>query len=364
MEINIQIYLKGVMKMKKWFIAAMVMTLALGLVVGCSNTTSNEGASGNEGTPGNKNVPSKEEKSEPVVLKLGHVWSDSEIHSQAAVKFKEEVEKITDGQLKIEIFTNGSLGNDKDLLEGLKIGSTDIWVGGAGVLSGSSDTAQIFTVPFMFDNQDHFDTVYNGAVGQDIANKIKEESGYNILSYWARGARWLTVNKEVNIPEDLSGLKIRVPESPVFVKSWQQLGAAPTPMAFGEVFTSLQQGVIDGQENPLSLIYTSKFNEVVDYLVRTEHVREPITLVISDTKFKSLSAEFQKALVAAANGEAKTFAAEEVAEGESGYLTKLQEGGMTLIEPDLTKFQEKLDGFVDKEFPVVKEVFEKIRSAK
>ena len=344
--------------MKKLFTAAMIMILALSLVVGCSNTTGKVGTVGNESTSGNK------EKSEPVVLKLGHVWSDSEIQAQAVVKFKEEVEKTTDGKLKIEIFPNGSLGKDQDLLEGLKIGSADIWVGGAGVLSGSSDTAQIFTMPFIFDNKDHFDTVYNGEVGQDIADKILAESGYKILSYWARGARWLTVNKEVNTPKDLAGLKIRVPESPVFMKSWQQLGAAPTPMAFGEVFTSLQQGVIDGQENPLSLIYNSKFNEVVDYLIRTEHVREPITVVISDKKFNSLSTEFQKTLLDAVNGDAKTYTAEKVTIGESDYLTKLQEGGMKLIEPDLAKFQEKLVGFVDKEFPVVKEVFEKIRSVK
>jgi TRAP-type C4-dicarboxylate transport system substrate-binding protein len=174
----------------------------------------------------------------------------------------------------------------------------------------------------------------------------------------------LTVNKEVKTPEDLAGLKIRVPESPVFVKSWERLGAAPTPMAFGEVFTSLQQGVIDGQENPLSLIYNSKFNEVVKFLVKTEHVREPITVVISESKFKSLSPELQEALVNAANGEGKTFANNEVTNGDSEFLKKLQEGGMTLVEPDLAAFQAKLDGFVDAEFPGVKDIFEKIRAAK
>lgn len=338
--------------MKKSFVMGVLLLLMMVLVMGCS---SNESTSEGGG---------EEDSGEEQVLKLGHVWPKSEIHAQAVEKFKEEVEAFTEGKLKIEIYENGSLGDDGELLEGLKIGTADIWVGGAGVLSGASTTAQIFTVPFMFDNQEHFDTVYNGEVGQEISNQINEESGNRILSYLTRGARMLTVNKEVTSPEELAGLKVRVPDSPVFVKSWETLGAAPTPMAFGEVFTALQQGVIDGQENPLSLIYNSKFNEVVDYLVKTEHVREPITIVISDSTFQSLGADFQDALVQAANGEAKTFAAKEVSAGEEGYLTKLEEAGMTIIKPDLSKFQEKLDGFVDSQFPDIQEIYEKIISTK
>ncbi|MBG9565520.1 hypothetical protein ABE38_08770 [Brevibacillus agri] len=329
------------------------------MLVGCSSSPS---SSGNQNENGNNQGTAAE--AEPVTLKLGHVWSSSEIHAQAVEKFAAEVEKVSNGTLKVEVFADGTLGKDKDLLEGLKVGTADIWVGGAGVLSGSSDTAKIFTVPFMFDSQEHFNKVYDGEVGQQISDRIQKESGYKVLSYWERGARWLTVNKEVKTPEDLAGLKIRVPESPVFVKSFERLGAAPTPMAFGEVFTSLQQGVIDGQENPLSLIYTSKFNEVVKYLVKTEHVREPISMVISETKFNSLTPEQQQALTAAANGEGKKYALDQVTTGDNDFLKKLQEGGMTLVEPDLAAFQAKLDGFVDAEFPEVKEVYEMVRAAK
>lgn len=338
--------------MKKWVTGLFAVGLSVGVLAGCgSDNTSGE----NSDTAPNEEV---------VELKLGHVWPNSEIHAQAAEKFAKEVEELSDGQLIIDIFEDGTLGADKDLLEGLKVGTTDIWVGGAGVLSGSSDSAKIFTVPFLFDNQEHFDKVYNGEVGQEISDKILEESGYKVLSYWERGARWLTVNKEVKTPEDLAGLKIRVPESPVFVKSFEQLGAAPTPMSFGEVFTSMQQGVIDGQENPLSLIYNSKFNEVVDYLVKTEHVREPISLVISDTTFNKLGPELQAVLEQAANGTAKTYAADTIISGDREYLQNLQDAGMTLIEPDLGAFQAKLDGFVDNQFPEIKEIFEKVRSAK
>ncbi|PLS17345.1 C4-dicarboxylate ABC transporter [Bacillus sp. M6-12] len=338
--------------MKKWLSSSAAIIMAGALLVGCSSEKSSSGGE------------AKAKSGEATVLKLGHVWPESEIHAKAAEEFAKEVEEKSAGKLKIEIFGDGTLGDDKDLLEGLKVGTADIWAGGAGVLSSASETANIFTVPFMFENQDHFNKVFDGEVGKDISDKILEESQYKVLSYWTRGARWLTVNKEVKTPEDLKGLKVRVPDSPMFVKSFEQLGASPTPMAFGEVFTSMQQGVIDGQENPLSLIYNSKFNEVVDYLVKTEHVREPIAVVISGSKFDSLSPELQKVLEDAANGEGKTFAADEVEKGDSTYLKGLEEAGMKVVEPDLGAFQKKLDGFIEKEFPGITEFYEKVRAAK
>lgn len=333
----------------------LALLLVLILVAGCSSETGT--GSGSEGAG--------EESAEPTVLRLGHVLPGSEIHAQAAEQFAEDVEAATDGQLKIEVFADGTLGDDKELLEGLKVGTADIWLGGAGVISGASDTAKIFTVPFMFDDQEHFEKVYDGEVGQEISDKILEESEYKVLSYWTRGARWLTANKEVQTPEDLAGLKIRVPDSPVFVKSFETLGASPTPMEFGEVFTGLQQGVIDGQENPLSLISNAKLNEVVSHLIKTEHVREPISVVISGAAFDKLSPELQDALTEAANGEAKTFVADEVQKGDEQFLEDLTtSGGMTLVEPDIAAFQDKLDGFVDKEFPEISEIYEKVRSTK
>lgn len=344
--------------MKKWLTSSAALILSLAMLAGCGSNSGN--GSGSTGESGQEQAG----QAEPVTLRLGHVWPNTEIHAQAVEKFAAEVEEKSNGAVKVEVYGDGVLGDDKDLLEGLKVGTADIWVGGAGVLSGASATAKIFTVPFMLDSQEHFNKVYDGEVGQEISDRIQQESGYKVLSYWTRGARWLTVNKEVKTPQDMAGLKIRVPDSPVFVKSFEQLGAAPTPMNFGEVFTSLQQGVIDGQENPLSLIYNSKFNEVVKYLVKTEHVREPIAMVISEAKFNSLSPEQQQALLDAANGAGKQYAYDEVVKGDEGFLQKLQEGGMTLVEPDLAAFQAKLDGFVDTNFPEIKEIYEKVRAAK
>lgn len=296
-------------------------------------------------------------------LRLGHVWPPTEIHAQAAERFAEDVAQATGGEVTVEIFAGSSLGSDREILEGLRLGTADIWLGGAGVLSSASDTARIFTVPFMFDDLDHFQVVYNGDVGQGITDAIESESGYRVVSYWMRGPRWLTTQKRVETPEDLAGMKIRVPDSPVFVRSWGQLGAAPTPMNFGEVFTALQQGVIDGQENPLSLIYTAQFPEVVHFLGQTEHVMEPITMVVTSQRFGQLSDEHQKAVIDAANGTAKAFVAEQILTGETDFLHKLQDAGMTLVTVDKEAFRAELEGFVDDNFPELLPVHEQIRAA-
>lgn len=295
------------------------------------------------------------------VLKLGHVWPAAEIHARAAERFAADVAQATNGAVKVEIYGGSTLGSDRELVEGLRFGSNDIWVGGAGVLTAASDTAKIFAMPFMIRDAAHFGQVFNGPIGQEVTEAVRKESGLQILAYWLRGPRWLTTKTPVRSPADLSGLKIRVPDSPVSVASWKALGAAPTPMSFGEVFNALQQGVIDGQENPLSLIESSKFSEVVKNLVRTEHSYEPIVIVMSASRLNRLPEAQRKAVQAAATGAAQAFAAEEVAKGETAFVRMLQEQRMTLIEPDKAPFRAKVGpAFVKASFPSIAALYEKV----
>lgn len=295
------------------------------------------------------------------VLRLGHVWPESEIHAAAAKKFAEDVESATHGEVKIEIHGNGTLGSDRELLEGIKFKTNDIWVGGAGVLSTASQSARIFTLPFMIRDVNHYEAVYNGPVGGEITTHIREESGYEVVAYWLRGPRWLTTKTNIEKPEELSGLKIRVPDSPVTVRSWNQLGASATPMNFGEVFNALQQGVIDGQENPLSLILNSKFSEVVKYLIRTEHAYEPVVVVMDAGRLSAMPEEHRKAIMDAANGAAKTYSSEEVLKGEQSFVKQLQDAGMTLVEPDKKPFRDLVGpDFVRNNFESVAALYENI----
>lgn len=295
------------------------------------------------------------------VLRLGHVWPNSEIHAAAAQKFADDVAAATNGEVRIEIHGNSTLGSDRELLEGIKFKTNDIWVGGAGVLSTASETARIFTLPFMIRDIDHYNAVYDGDVGKQITDEIRKESGYEVVAYWLRGPRWLTTKVSVEKPEDLSGLKIRVPDSPVTVKSWNQLGAAATPMNFGEVFNALQQGVIDGQENPLSLIVSSQFSQVVKFLIRTEHAYEPVVVVMDAQRLAAMPEGQRKAIVEAANAAAKTYCSEEVLKGEQSFVKTLQDEGMTLIEPDKKPFQAKVGSdFVRQNFPAVADLYDTV----
>jgi len=294
------------------------------------------------------------------VLKLGHVWPQTEIHAKSAEMFAQDIEKATNGEVRVQVFGGSTLGSDRELVEGLKFGTADIWVGGAGILSAASDTAKIFTQHFMISDIDQFKKVYGGPIGQEIADRIKKESGYQVISYWLRGPRWLTTKTAVNTPQDLSGKKIRVPDSPVFVKSWQALDAAPTPLSFGEVFTALQQGVIDGQENPLSLILASRFSEVVKFLIKTEHVYEPIAVVMSTQSYAKIPEKHRQAVLQAVNGRAKDFAATEVSNGEQTFLQALKSQGMTVVEVDKALFRAKVAQVVDKDFASLKPLYQKI----
>lgn len=295
------------------------------------------------------------------VLRLGHVWPNSEIHAAAAQKFADDVAAATNGEVRIEIHGNSTLGSDRELLEGIKFMTNDIWVGGAGVLSTASETARIFTLPFMIRDIDHYNAVYDGDVGKQITDEIRKESGYEVVAYWLRGPRWLTTKVSVEKPEDLSGLKIRVPDSPVTVKAWNQLGAAATPMNFGEVFNALQQGVIDGQENPLSLIVSSQFSQVVKFLIRTEHAYEPVVVVMDAQRLAAMPEGQRKAIVEAANAAAKTYSSEEVLKGEQSFVKTLQDEGMTLIEPDKKPFQAKVGSdFVRQNFPAVADLYDTV----
>lgn len=298
------------------------------------------------------------------VLRLGHVWPNSEIHAAAVQKFADDVKAATNGEVRIDIHGNSTLGSDRELLEGIKFMTNDIWVGGAGVLSTASETARIFTLPFMIRDINHYNAVYDGEVGKKVTDGIRKESGYEVVSYWLRGPRWLTTKKAINKPEDLSGLKIRVPDSPVTVKSWNQLGAAATPMNIGEVFNALQQGVIDGQENPLSLIVSSQFAQVVKFLIRTEHAYEPVVVVMDAKRLAAMPEKQRKAIMDAANGAAKKYALDEVLKGEQSFVRTLQDAGMTLVEPDKKPFQEKVGAdFVKVNFPAVSELYNTVAGA-
>ncbi|MFS0788239.1 TRAP transporter substrate-binding protein [Shouchella sp. 1P09AA] len=273
-----------------------------------------------------------------VTLSLGHIANEKDAWHKGAIRFAELVEEKTDGSVTVDVFPSSQLGSDRDLIEGMQLGTVDFALV-AGVLSNFHEPFSILELPYLFEDEAHLENVLYGEVGDGLKEELLAETDVRGLEFWMRGPRQLTAHKAVESPEALSGLKIRVPEIPASISAWEEMGAAPTAMAFGEVYSSLQTGVIDGQENPLALIESNTLQEVQDYLMLTNHVYGYVMLTMSEATYQKLSPEQQEAVEAAAQ-EATEYENALVAEMEVELLATLEEAGMTVIEPDTEPFNE------------------------
>lgn len=225
-----------------------------------------------------------------VTLKLGHLANEKNAWHLASVKFAEELKTLTNGRVAVEIFPNESLGKEIDLINGMQLGTVDMTITGES-LQNWAPMAALLAVPYAYSSTDHMDEVAGGEIGDKIEAQIIEKAKIRPIAYFARGPRNLTSNRPIAHPDDLNGQKMRVPNVPLFVDVWSALGANPTPMAFSEVFTSLQNGTIGSQENPLALIRSANFNEVQSHVNLTQHVRSWIYLTIAESTWSSLSEE-------------------------------------------------------------------------
>ncbi|AEI92285.1 MULTISPECIES: TRAP transporter substrate-binding protein [Roseobacter] len=272
-----------------------------------------------------------------MTLKLGHLANEQNAWHLAAVKFGEELSTLTDGRIAVEVFPNESLGKEIDLINGMQLGTVDMTITGES-LQNWAPMAALLAVPYAYKSLDHMDEVASGDIGTQIKQQIIEKAQVRPIAFFARGPRNLTSQRPITSPADLDGMKMRVPNVPLFVDVWSALGASPTPMAFSEVFTSLQNGVIDGQENPLALIRSANFNEVQGYVNQTEHVRSWIYLTIAESTWAKLSEDDQNAVMqaaATAQEYERGLLLESLAE-DRGYL---ESKGMTFVEVDGAAFQ-------------------------
>lgn len=272
------------------------------------------------------------------VLRMGHIQSEANTWHLGSQEFARLVEEKTNGSVKVDIYPSSTLGSDRDLLEGMQIGSVDFALV-AGVMSNFYEPYAILELPYLFEDQDHLETFLYGEEGQRLKDETLEATGIRGLEFWLRGPRELTSNVKVETPEDLRGLKIRVPNIEASVKGWQAMGANPTPMNFGEVYSSLQTGVIDAQENPLAFTTNSRIHEVQDYLVMTDHVFGYVQLLASEKTFEKLTDEEQQAVQEAA-AEATEYQNELVLEEDEVATQEFLDEGVEIIEVDPEPFAE------------------------
>jgi TRAP-type transport system periplasmic protein len=256
--------------------------------------------------------------------------------------FAKEVERRTAGRIKVQPFYSGSLGGERESIEAVQLGTQELTFTSTGPVPNFVPAARILDIPFLFRDKAHARAVLDGPIGQDMLKEF-ESKGFKALAWGENGVRHMTNSKRaVNAPDDLKGLKMRTMENPVHVAAYKGFGIITTPMAFPEVFTALQQGTVDGQENPLSVIMAAKFDQVQKHLSLTGHVYSPAIFLMNKGTFDKLSAADQQAFVESAR-EAVKVNRGRVDEDDAKGVADLRSKGMQVVENvDKAKFQAAL----------------------
>jgi len=270
-------------------------------------------------------------------IKLAHVVNEKDSFHLAAEKFKALTEKYTNGSVTVTIFPNAKLGDERTLLERMKMGIVDAGIITNGPIINFVPRFGAIDLPFLFRNPEHAYKVLDGSIGQGLFADL-EKQGWKGLAWAERGFRNLTNSKKaVNSPDDVKGLKIRVMQNPVYVDSFKALGANAVPMAWTEALTALQQGTVDGQENPLNVIVAFKLNESQKYMAITRHAYAPAPILMSMVTWKKLNAGQQKAVLKAAQ-EAAVYERAFNNASEKLWVKELEGKGMKVTTPDLKPF--------------------------
>jgi len=265
----------------------------------------------------------------------------------AVQKFKEMVESKSKNRLKVNIFPGAQLGGERDNLEQLKQGEVALTQSGDLTISLYAPEYGALIVPFVFPNVETVFKAWDGWMGKEIRKAAMAKGKVHIVGIQRRGSRMLTAKKEIRTPDDLKGVKLRVPEIPDWVTVWKEMGALPTVVAWPEVFGALQTGVVDAQENPLYLIYTTKLYEVQSHVMLTAHVHACFHWLMSDKVLSSLPKDLQEIVLNSAK-EAAAYGDRITKEQEEDFKKKLAEKGMKVVAVDIKPFMAKAQPAIDK----------------
>lgn len=286
---------------------------------------------------GSTNTQAK--KDQKRVIKVATGMNEQSSFYAGLKKFKEIVEKDSNGRLEVQIFPSGQLGDDTKTMTQMRAGTLEMSTPSTAPIAGIDKKWMVFDAPFLFANEEIADKVVDGPLGQKLLATLPQ-NGLIGISFWENGFRELTNNtREIKTPDDVKGLKIRTMENPMHLASFRALGANPTPMPFGELFSSLQQRTIDGQENPINAIYQQKFYEVQKYVTLTNHFYSPVVFMFSKKIWDTMPKEDQE-LIAKAGKEAGLYQRKINREMMSESVANLEKAGMIVTR--LTPEQHKL----------------------
>jgi len=288
-------------------------------------------------------------------IKLGHVGEPGSIFQKSADEFAKRANAKLAGKAKVIVYGSSQLGGDKEMIQKLKLGTLDMALPST-VMSSEVDIAGIFEMPYIVKDRAHMGRIEKEVFWPMIEPAI-EKKGLKVLAVWENGVRHITNNKRpIKLPADLQGIKLRVPEGKWRVKMFQAYGANPSPMKFSELFTALQTGVMDGEENPLTQIYSAKLQEVQKYLSLSGHVYTPAYLTVGTKHWETLPADIRKTLEDTAK-ETQAFVYQAAAHDEEDLLGKLKQAGMQVNEVDK-------DAFVAASKPIYEEFSKEVSGAK
>jgi tripartite ATP-independent transporter DctP family solute receptor len=277
-------------------------------------------------------------RAQATTLKWAHVYETSEPYHTDALWAAQEIKKRTNGKYEIQVFPASQLGNEPQINEGLGLGTVDIIYTGAAFVGGAHKPLSISNCPYIFRDFNHWKAYRDSKLFQELAAGYEQKSGNRIVALTYYGERHMTSNKELKGPDDLKGMKLRVPQAPLYVLFAKIYGANATPIAFAEVYLALQQGTVDGQENPLPTIMAKKFYEVQKYIHLTGHITESLVIALGKPLLGKLSDDEKKIFAEVLTaGAAKTTDA--IRESEQKLPAEFEKLGKAVTRPDREAFR-------------------------
>ena len=310
-------------------------------------------------------LPAQADDIRPRMIRFGYGLNENSNQSRAAKLFAEEVAKASDGKLKVRTFGAASLGSDDQMQNALIGGAQEMMVGSTATLVGITKEMAVWDTPFLFSSEKQADAVLDGPVGRQIMDKL-EEKGLVGLVYWENGFRNMTNNvRPIAKMEDFQGIKLRVMQNPVFLDTFNRMGANAVPLPFSELFTALETKAVDGQENPYNTILSSKFYEVQKYLTVTNHVYSPWIVTVSKRWWDGLS-QTEKDILMDAAKKARDFERQDTREEAAKALAQLKEKGMQVNEigaEEVQRMREQAQPAIQKVIDTVgQELFQQVQA--
>lgn len=309
-------------KTKVLAIVLLVVFAAMALLVGCG-----------------QQKPAAQPEGPKYKLRLATQLPEAHPVAAAALVYAKKVKERSKGEIEITVFNNGTLGQERDLVEGMKMGTIDMANVNAALMVSFAPRWQVFSLPYIFQSEEHMYKVVNGPIGQDLFKEL-EKSGLKGMAYQWSGFRSITAKKPVSTPEDLHGLKIRTMPSKVMVDAINAMGAIATPMDQGAVYNALQSGVLDGWENNPATVVAFKMNEVAPFFSYTNHFAAPNIMLMSLKTYEKLPPEVSKLLMEV-GAESQKDESEIFNKNEKENVDKLTAAGMKFNTVDTTPFYER-----------------------